>query len=238
MTSHLQQLIALQAIDTQLDQARHRREHLDERAELTALDRQGTEATRELAVAEAAADEVASRQASTEAELANAEGRIAAIDKRLYSGEVTSTKDLQAMSAEADHLRSRASALEDDILGLLDEREPFDAEVKRLRAVLAGLAVTRQESAERLAVAESEVDRVLAHLAADRPVALADVPDDVLATYERLRSRLGGVAVARVVGDHCDGCHLTLSAVELDRVRHLADGEVYNCEQCSRILVP
>jgi uncharacterized protein len=60
----------------------------------------------------------------------------------------------------------------------------------------------------------------------------------LLATYERLRARLGGVGVARLVGTHCDGCHLTLSAVELDRVRHLPDGEVYTCEQCGRILVP
>ncbi len=64
------------------------------------------------------------------------------------------------------------------------------------------------------------------------------MPDNLLATYERLRTRLGGIGVARLVGNHCDGCHLALSAVELDHVRHLPEGEVYTCEQCSRILVP
>jgi hypothetical protein len=67
---------------------------------------------------------------------------------------------------------------------------------------------------------------------------VASVPASLVSTYERLRTRLGGVGVARVVGNHCDGCHLTLSAVELDHLRHLPPGEVATCEQCSRILVP
>jgi predicted nucleic acid-binding Zn-ribbon protein len=45
------------------------------------------------------------------------------------------------------------------------------------------------------------------------------------------------VAVARLVGNHCDGCHLTLPAMELDRIRHLPEDELVTCEQCGRILV-
>jgi hypothetical protein len=43
--------------------------------------------------------------------------------------------------------------------------------------------------------------------------------------------------VARLVGNHCDGCHLTLPSMELDRIRHLAEREVVTCDQCGRILV-
>jgi predicted nucleic acid-binding Zn-ribbon protein len=75
-------------------------------------------------------------------------------------------------------------------------------------------------------------------LAARRQEAAGPIAPELLATYERLRARLGGVGVARVVGNHCDGCHLTLSATELDQLRHLPEGEIPTCEQCSRILVP
>ena len=238
MSAALQNLLALQDIDTQLDQARHRLEHLPERDRLTDLDRQGSDTNRRLAAAEAAAAEVASRQAATEAELANAEERIAAIDKRLYSGEVTATKDLQAMTAEVDHLRTRASGLEDEVLGLLDEREPFDTEVEQLQASLVELGSSRSLVAAELESAVAVVDESITALTVSRDAAVLDVPGDLLATYDRLRSRLGGVGVARLVGNHCDGCHLTLSAVELDQLKHLPDGEVYSCEQCSRILVP
>jgi predicted nucleic acid-binding Zn-ribbon protein len=111
---------------------------------------------------------------------------------------------------------------------LLDEREPLDARIGELGAELARLADDREAAAAKLAEAESVVDAELAGLAARRQEAAASVPAELLATYERLRTRLGGVGVARVVGNHCDGCHLALSA----------DGEVYMCEQCSRILVP
>jgi len=39
------------------------------------------------------------------------------------------------------------------------------------------------------------------------------------------------------VGDRCDGCHLTLSAVELERLRNLPADEYAACAQCDRILV-
>ncbi|MBV8462123.1 MAG: hypothetical protein JO368_02430, partial [Acidimicrobiales bacterium] len=35
----------------------------------------------------------------------------------------------------------------------------------------------------------------------------------------------------------CDACHLTLPAVDLDRIRHLPPEEVATCPECDRILV-
>jgi len=58
-----------------------------------------------------------------------------------------------------------------------------------------------------------------------------------VARYERLRSKLGGVGVARLDGRQCTGCHLDLSPGELDLVRHAADDELVECPQCSRLLV-
>lgn len=238
MSSPLQQLLDLQEIDLQIDQARHRRSHLPELDELVDIDRAGSDANREMVAAEAAAAEVGSRQAAAEAELAATEERIAAIDKRLYSGEVSASRELQSMAAEADHLRRRASGLEDVVLGLIDEKEPFEASVMSRRDALATLAARRAEVAARVAEASGCIDAELADLEQRRQEAAAAVPEDLLATYERLRARLGGIGVAKLVGTRCDGCHLTLSAVELDRVRHLGEGELYTCEQCSRILVP
>ncbi len=65
-----------------------------------------------------------------------------------------------------------------------------------------------------------------------------NVSDDLLARYEQLRSKLGGTGAARLVGGSCSGCHLTLSSMELDRVRKASPDAVITCEQCGRILVP
>ena len=62
-------------------------------------------------------------------------------------------------------------------------------------------------------------------------------PSELAQRYEVLRSRLGGVGAARLVGDRCDGCHLTLSSVEVERIRRLPPEEFATCAQCDRILV-
>jgi uncharacterized protein len=72
---------------------------------------------------------------------------------------------------------------------------------------------------------------------AERADIAAAVDAELLERYEGLRHDLGGIAVARLVGTNCGGCHLTLSAVELDRIRHQPDDVVVLCEECGRLLV-
>ena len=64
-----------------------------------------------------------------------------------------------------------------------------------------------------------------------------DLPEELAQRYEGLRSRLGGVGAARLVGDRCDGCHLTLPSVEVERIRQLPPDTFATCPQCDRILV-
>jgi len=65
----------------------------------------------------------------------------------------------------------------------------------------------------------------------------AQVPAELLARYERLRAKLAGTGAARLVGESCGGCHLTLPAMEVDRIRRAPPDEVLTCDQCGRILV-
>jgi hypothetical protein len=39
------------------------------------------------------------------------------------------------------------------------------------------------------------------------------------------------------VGSACQGCHLALPAVEVDRIRKLSVDEAVHCEECGRLLV-
>jgi predicted nucleic acid-binding Zn-ribbon protein len=184
-----------------------------------------------------ARDQIAEQQVGAEAELATIEGRAEAVSRRLYGGAVTASRELQALAADVESLKARASVVEDQVLELMEAREPLEAELTALSAEREVLDARRQAAAAALAVAEAGVDEELARLTKGRAQAAGSVPAELQGAYDRLRARLGGVAVARLVGTHCDGCHLTLPAMELDRIRHLPDGEVVTCEQCGRILV-
>jgi predicted nucleic acid-binding Zn-ribbon protein len=230
-------LIALQEIDTTLDQMRHRRQHLPARAELTEVARQRTELEVRRRRAEGPRDELAGRQSHLEDELASTEKRSREVSARLYGGEVSASRDLQALAADIELLNQRASDLEDTILGVLDEREPLDAVVSAIDAAAADLDRREIAAMGALAEGENEVDAETAALDEQRRVAAPLVPDDLRAIYERLRPRLGGIAAARLIGRHCGGCHLELPAQELDGVRHLPPDAIAYCDQCGRILV-
>jgi predicted nucleic acid-binding Zn-ribbon protein len=237
MSSPLTALLDLQAHDTAADQQRHRRATLPERTELAELERMLAAIDADAAAVGEARDELARRQKRLEDEAASLAAKAAAEDKRLYSGTVTAVKELQAIQDEITSLQRRQAAIEDDVLELMVELEPLDGQ-------LAGFAKRRGEVGgkaddvrARLAAAEADLDAELARLDAERADIAAGLPAALLGEYDQLRKRLGGVAVAKLEAGSCRGCHLHLSAVELDRIRKLPADAVVHCEECGRILV-
>lgn len=237
MTTTPEALLALQELDTAIDQHRHRRANLPERAELAAIDES-------VAAAGRARDEVAGRRAqvgaaqkTAERELAATEERIRTIEDRMARGEAGTARDVAAVSSSLDHLRERASQLEDEVLTAMEEGAPLDEQTALVDAEMAELGSRRQHAANALGEAESAIDRAVAELSGRRDAARSAVGEGDLAAYDDLRKRLGGVAVARLVGTRCDGCHLTLPASELDRIKRAPADTLVYCDQCGRVLV-
>jgi hypothetical protein len=236
-TADLEALLGLQDQDTRIDQELHRKAHLPERLQLAELQRAAAETETALSVVAAQLAVVANRQGDAERELKATEDRMAQVNKRLYGGGVSASRELQVMASDVEFLQKRASELEDRVLSFMEEREPLDGVVSGHEARLAELAARQAELSAQLAEAEVAVDHSIATLRAEREKSAAAIPGPLLASYERLRGRLQGVAVARLVGGRCDGCHLSLPAMELDRIRHDAARSPQFCEQCGRILV-
>jgi predicted nucleic acid-binding Zn-ribbon protein len=235
--ANLEALLTVQAHDTEVDRCRHRRATLPERSGLAAVDAELAALEPRLATARGERDVVAERQRDLEQHLATVEHRAVEVKRRLYGGTVSATRELQAMAAEVDSLTARASDLESQALEAMDELEPLDGRVGEIEAEKASLLEARAAVAARLAAREGEVDTEIETVNKARAEAAADLPTDLVATYERLRQRLGGVGAARLVGGRCDGCHLTLPATELDQLRRQPPGTLTFCDQCGRILV-
>ncbi|HET9444099.1 MAG TPA: C4-type zinc ribbon domain-containing protein [Acidimicrobiales bacterium] len=235
--SALEAVLSVQDHDTVIDQLRHRRQSLPERAALQALEARRRELAARRQEAAARRDEVAARQAELERAMAVSEARVGEIDRRMYSGQVTASRDLQAMAAEIEHLKERVSDLEDAALAAMEEREPLDAEVAGLDREDAILVADADRLTAALAAAEAAIDADLAGEQEARRAAAEAVPGDLAATYEKLRARLGGIGAARLEHGTCMGCHLRLPATELDRLKREPPDSVAFCDQCGRILV-
>lgn len=234
--SELDDLLVVQGHDTALDQLRHRKRTLAERAavqqledDLAALERRRDDVVGQLAA-------IGTRQDQSERETEATVKRIAEIDARMRSGGVAA-RDLAAMQTEIDHLNARQRDLEDRTLEAMEEREPLDVLLAELDG--ARSALDEEAAQTRLALAEAEVavDAEINRAESARASAAGGLPADLLAQYERLRDRLAGVGAAPLVGGSCGGCHLSLPATELDRIKKLPADAVVHCEQCGRILV-
>jgi predicted nucleic acid-binding Zn-ribbon protein len=230
-------LLAVQEHDTALDQLHHRRETLPERATRHDLLVRGQSVANERAEVAKERDVVAGRQSELEAELATSEERMRQLDKRLYSGEVSAARDLQAMADEIERLKEYCSGIEDRILSTLDEREPLDARVDELDAQLKGFAEEIHHLERAIAVAEEEIDTEIAAEEQTRAGLATGIRPELLSRYDALRKKLGGEGAALLKGHSCGGCHLALPAQEIDRIKHAPPDELIFCDQCGRILV-
>ena len=229
------QLVELQDLDTRLDRLALARRNAPEHGQLDA--------------ARSDAQQAAQRRAERQARFGTIDEQIAANEKESEQLGVTrdrlqaqlrtvfATREAEALMHEIDTINARRGELDDAELAALEEQEQLMSELDADES-------TEPQRVEAVGAAQAALDEVLAdfdsQIAAaqeDRKSRVAAVSAATVARYERLRSKLGGVGVARLDGRQCTGCHLDLSPGELDLVRHAADDELVECPQCSRLLV-
>lgn len=231
-------LLELQQIDTTIRQLEHRRAHLPEQQ---ALDENAETLSRigaEYADGRERLQQLARAQKRYEDEIATVDSRRKSEEGRMYSGLITSEKEVQALRAEISGLRARKNDLEDALLDVMQEREDLESMVETLKERHAELTGKAAELEQTRDVAARGIDAELAGRRQEREALAADVPAEAAEYYEELRERKDGVAVAALVGRTCQGCRLELTAVEFEEAHERAREGLARCEQCGRILVP
>ncbi len=230
-------LIQVQDRDTVLAQLQHRRAHLPERVELGTVEASLTAVEARRRELEGQRQELVGRESDLEEQIDGVAGRRRSLEDRLYGARGSAARDLQAMDEEIRHLAERREELEEQELLLMEEQEPLDGELAALVVERDRLLASAGSLRGAVAEAEAVVDAELAAELTARSELAAGLPTELAERYESLRSRLGGVGAARLIGSHCGGCHLELPSVEVERVRRLPPGTVATCDQCGRILV-
>ena len=132
----------------------------------------------------------------------------------------------------------RRDALDDQELAFLDEQSELAGEVARLDDALPELEAAAAAAGGSVGAAEAAIDAELAALAAERTALVAGLDAPTCRALRVPAARFGGVAVAKLDGSRCSGCHLDLSRSELDAVKRVGAGEFADCPQCGRLLVP
>ncbi len=232
-----EQLLIVQELDTTIDQRKHRIANHPMKIEIAAVDEQVAAVAATVSEVEARRHELQRDLKRLADEVAMIEEKRTQIDAKLYDGSVTGTKDLLALQDEAKMLLDRKTGIEDDELEIMMSIEEVEAE-------LAPSVATREKFAAERARLDAEMEADITGIRADLAMVEGTrideaeaVPPELLAHYERLRVDFGGVAVAKLVGSTCDGCHMSLSAVAIDQIKKQPDDAVVTCDDCGRLLI-
>ena len=234
--SELVALLDVQRLDNTIDQLRYKREHLPERAAIAELDGEIAAVNAESAETLATRDELRRQERDLEAESRDVADKAASLDAKLYGGMVTSPKEATAMTEEIANLKARGSGLEDQALELLVEIEPLDEILVIAEAKRGEFESKRAGHQETLAAAEAELDAEIVVLEGERTTAAAALPEKRLEQYRKMRITYGPDAVVEFDPAHNGGCPVAMSAVELDRWKHLPAGTLEPCSDCGRLV--
>jgi predicted nucleic acid-binding Zn-ribbon protein len=234
----LESLLALQDRDGALDRLVHRRRTLPERETLIRGEAAAGALATRIGGVTSRRDELAHEERRLDDEASSLRSKAAEVEAKMYSGTVSSPRELQAMQADVDQLRRHERALESRELELMEALEPVDRELGELEAQRSAVTAEVEGVRATLDRAEAAIDREMAEEQKARDAIAGSLDPSLVAEYERRRSHAHGVGVARLVGNTCQGCHLTIPSTEVERIRRAPEGSIAFCDNCGCILVP
>lgn len=229
--SQVLDLLALQGFD---DEAAALRAALADVERRLQGDEELIEARHALLAAESSANVVRTRQRRLEEEVETLSDRIARHETSLYDGSVKVVKELTNLQAEVEHLKANRAKLEDELIGVLDEAEAAESERRSAGKLVGQLENRWDQRAQDLRHEARRLNDAIARADARREIQRKQIPPRTLHTYDDLRARKGGMAVARVSGGTCQGCRVSVP----DAVRRKAMSPIglAQCPNCERIL--
>ena len=140
----------------------------------------------------------------------------------------------RAFQHEIEFIEKEIRAAEDRILELMSLSEPLEHNVKKAEVSLSEekQVVEREKSSarERTAVDQGW----LTGLRHERAEAVAKLPPATLLSYERIRKKWNGMAIAEAVAGRCTACQIVLRPQYMQDLKR--GDQLMFCESCGRFL--
>ncbi|WP_034274947.1 zinc ribbon domain-containing protein [Haloechinothrix halophila] len=229
------QLLELADVDAELGRIEHRRKKLPELEEIAAIEKDLRAGRDALVAVQTSASDLDREVTRQEREIESVRAREDKDRSLMASGSV-SAKQLTDLEHELETLKRRQSALEDDLLELMERREAVAIDEQRTAAEVDEAERKLAEAQRRRDEAMADLDSQQAGKEEERTRLVAPLPADLLAQYERVRAARGrGAGLLR--SRRCGTCQLELDHTALSDIKNAAPDAVVTCENCGAILV-
>jgi len=238
VASELETLLTLQEHDSALERLLHRHQTLPERDALAVAEARVAELDARLGTSRGERDRLAHEEQQLDDEARSLADKATEVESRMYSGEVSSPKELQAMQADVEQLRRHQRTIENRELELMEAREPLELTLAELEEQRRGLGAEVERLQSELAHAEADIISEMKSERATRDGIAAGIDPALVKEYDRCRAQAKGAGVARLLGTTCQGCHLSIPAIEAEQIKRSGGIPLAHCDNCGAILVP
>jgi uncharacterized protein len=160
--------------------------------------------------------------------------KLARSQQKLYGGKVTNSKELENLQADQAQLKRQQEHADDDLLEAMIAAEAAAAEVASGRDTVARLSSEHEAARKALLDEQARLIKRLAVELARQTGARVAASAALLPTYDALRARKSGRAVALLEGEACGACRVAVSPTLVEAARY-GDEPVF-CENCGRLL--
>jgi predicted nucleic acid-binding Zn-ribbon protein len=230
-------LLDVQELDSAYDGLRHQARNPIEGPELAETTSRRAELEGRVADLQLQVDDLTREQRKADQDVEQVKARRVRDQQRLDAGTVTNPKDLERLQHELTSLDRRISDLEDVELEVMERLEQAQQELEATRQQLATSEARIAELTRSRDARREELKAEAAALRDRRGPLVADLPEQLLSLYERLREQKNGVGVSALRARRCGGCSLQLDNQVLAEMAGKPSDEVLRCEECGRILV-
>jgi predicted nucleic acid-binding Zn-ribbon protein len=229
-------LLEVQALDTRAAQIAHQRATHPARAAVDVAAARAAELDELVVEARTLVGDTRRELAKAETDVEQVRTRAQRDQARVDSGAV-SVKDVQAISSELESLARRQAHLEDVELEVMERLEGQEAALAEVETEHAAAAAVHADAVAELARVLADLDAQAAQVVADRAERAEGLDADLVALYDKVRAKSGGLGVAVLRGHRCEGCRLEMNSSELAQILATPPDQVVRCDECGRILV-
>jgi predicted nucleic acid-binding Zn-ribbon protein len=229
--AELQQLIALQNLDTTIRKLEKDLESVPQRrAEIEA---EFDQRAFEIKALETRRDESKHTRARLENDVIEQKGRVERAERNLMSSK--RQDEYTAAIRETDAARKQISQLETQILEQLESLEQTEAALAERAEEIATLNSDRESRLKAFDDAAQSDSAQLATAKTEREQLFSALPKALSAQYARIRNKIrDGVAVTEARNRSCTACFMALRPQVMSEIRR--SEEIIICDNCGRIL--
>jgi predicted nucleic acid-binding Zn-ribbon protein len=156
-------------------------------------------------------------------------------EAKLFSGTITSSKELVNFQEEIKQSKLNNDGLESKEIELMIKIDEYKPKLKQAEVKKQAYSKDIESLKEEIGIKVKDIEERLAALRERRKAAISKIPKEVCARYDEVKAKKGGIGVAVLKNRVCDVCRMEISSGEAERIQD--PDVIHKCPECKRMLI-